>query len=294
MWSVDKKHGQGTYWRCEMKKLRREYTGDWFEDKKHGRGTFFYKNNDRYDGYWVNGMPQGEGRMIYDNENIYEGQWHEAKRNGYGVLTKRNGDHFEGHWVNDLRECQGSYFYHDKNKLFVGEWVADQPKAGVYTEVEDENAEQRPERPHFQDKYILPSINELKLVDPARVLERAMERTKQDRAHFRVQHIPIEEMFTAQELLDMRTAFEAVSMGEAFVTLESLKILFEDMDLQPTPSDEQLEELMQTCGKHSDDDYVSFELFARAVALLIEINADKLTTSSQNEGQGHHQQEGEE
>lgn len=180
-----------------MKKLRREYTGDWFEDKKHGRGTFFYKNNDRYDGYWVNGMPQGEGRMIYANENIYEGQWHEAKRNGYGVLTKRNGDHFEGHWVNDLREGQGSYFYHDKNKLFVGEWVADQPKAGVYTEVEDENAEQRPERPHFQDKYILPSINELKLVDPARVLERAMERTKQDRAHFRVQHIPIEEMFTA-------------------------------------------------------------------------------------------------
>ena len=82
----------------------------------------------------------------------------------------------------------------------------------------------------------------------------------------------------------MRTAFEAVSMGEAFVTLESLKILFEDMDLQPTPSDEQLEELMQTCGKHSDDEYVSFELFARAVALLIEINADKLTTSSQNEG----------
>jgi hypothetical protein len=70
-------------------------------------------------------MPQGEGRMIYANENIYEGQWHEGKRNGYGVLTKRNGDHFEGHWVNDLREGQGSYFYHDKNKLFVGEWVAD-------------------------------------------------------------------------------------------------------------------------------------------------------------------------
>ena len=84
-----------------------------------------------------------------------------------------------------------------------------------------------------------------------------MERTKQDRAHFKVQHIPIEEMFTAQELLDMRTAFEAVSMGEAFVTLDSLKILFEDMDLKPTPSDEQLEELMQTCGKHSDDEYVS-------------------------------------
>lgn len=149
MWSLDKRHGQGTYWRMEAKKLRREYTGDWFEDKKHGRGTFFYKNGDRYDGYWVNGMPQGEGRMIYANENIYEGQWHEAKRNGYGVLTKRNGDHFEGHWVNDQREGQGSYFYHDKNKLFVGEWVNDQPKNGVYTEVDDDHAEKRPENPHF-------------------------------------------------------------------------------------------------------------------------------------------------
>jgi len=57
MWSVDKRHGQGTYWRLEKNKLRREYTGDWFEDKKHGRGTFFYKNGDRYDGYWVNGLP---------------------------------------------------------------------------------------------------------------------------------------------------------------------------------------------------------------------------------------------
>ena len=69
-------------------------------------------------------------------------------------------------------------------------------------------------------------------------------------------------------------------MGEAFITLESLKILFEDMELHPAPTDEQLEDLMQTCGKQSDDKYVSFELFARAVALLIENNADKMTTSS--------------
>ena len=158
MWAVDKRHGQGTYWKNEGSKLRREYTGDWYEDKKHGRGTFFYKNGDRYDGYWVNGLPQGEGRMIYANENIYEGQWHEGKRNGYGVLTKRNGDHFEGHWVCDLREGQGSYFFHSKNKLFVGEWVGDQPKTGVYTEVDDEDADKGPKRPHFTDPYKLPCV----------------------------------------------------------------------------------------------------------------------------------------
>ena len=99
--------------------------------------------------------------MIYANENIYEGQWHEAKRNGYGVLTKRNGDHFEGHWVNDMREGQGSYFYQDKNKLFVGEWVNDQPKTGVYTEVEDEDADNQPKQAFFNDPYQLPSIPEL-------------------------------------------------------------------------------------------------------------------------------------
>ena len=73
--------------------------------------------------------------MIYQNGNIYEGQWHEGKRNGYGVLTKSEG--------------QGSYFYSDKNKLFVGEWVDDQPKTGVYTEVEDEDADNGPKRPYF-------------------------------------------------------------------------------------------------------------------------------------------------
>ena len=87
--------------------------------------------------------------MIYQNGNIYEGQWHEGKSNGYSGLTKRSGDHLQGDWVNDKSEGQGSYFYSDKNKLFVGEWVDDQPKTGVYTEVEDEDADNGPKRPYF-------------------------------------------------------------------------------------------------------------------------------------------------
>ena len=117
------------------------------------------------------------------------------------------------------------------------------------------------------------------MADPTRVLEKAMEKTKQDRANFRVQHIPIEEMFTAQELMHLKTAFEAVSMGEAFVNTESLKALFADMQIYPT--DEQLAELLETCGKSDEEDFISFELFARSVALLLEENADKVSTSSQ-------------
>ena len=91
-------------------------------------------------------------------------------------------------------------------------------------------------------------------------------------------------MFTSQELMDLRTAFEAVSMGEAFVNMESLKALFADMQIEPT--DEQLLELLETCGKQDDEDFISFELFARSVALLLEENADKVSTSSQNEARG--------
>ena len=118
-----------------------------------------------------------------------------------------------------------------------------------------------------------------------------MERTKQERANFRVQHIPIEEMFTAQELLDLKTAFEAVSMGEAFVNLESLKALFADMQIYPT--DEQLIELLETCGKKDEEDFISFELFARSVALLLEENADKVSTSSQQEAREQQYLDGE-
>merc|ERR1712060_996715 len=90
-----------------------------------------------------------------------------------------------------------------------------------------------------------------------------------------------EEMFTAQELMDLKTAFEAVSMGEAFVNLKSLKALFADMQIYPT--DEQLIELLETCGNKDEEDFISFELFARSVALLLEENADKVSTSSQQD-----------
>lgn len=42
--------------------------------------------------------------------------------------------------MNDNREGQGSYFYAQKNKLFVGEYVDDMPKVGIYTEVKEPDA----------------------------------------------------------------------------------------------------------------------------------------------------------
>ncbi len=105
--------------------------------------------------------------------------------------------------MNDKREGQGSYYFSEKNKLFVGEWVDDQPKCGVYTEVEDEDAPPKNNKPHFLDDYKHPELPGIKLADPTGLLEAAMEVTKSKRASHRAQYIPIDEMFTEQELMDL-------------------------------------------------------------------------------------------
>lgn len=61
----------------------------------------------------------------------------------------------------------------------------------------------------------------------------------------------------------------------------SLKTLFAEMGI--FPSDEMLSELLRSCGKSGDDDYISFDLFARSVALLLEENAERGSTSSQQD-----------
>ena len=60
------------------------------------------------------------------------------------------------------------------------------------------------------------------------------------------------------------------------------------------PSDEMLNELLVSCGKSTDEDIISFDLFARSVALLLEENAERGSTSSQNDQQDHMGHEGQE
>jgi Ca2+-binding EF-hand superfamily protein len=85
-------------------------------------------------------------------------------------------------------------------------------------------------------------------------------------------------MFTSQELMDLRTAFDAVSMGEDYVDREALKTSFSNLGI--FPSEDMLEELLSSIGKVSEYDLITFEVFARCVALLLEENAEKASTSS--------------
>ena len=85
--------------------------------------------------------------------------------------------------------------------------------------------------------------------------------------------------------MDLRTAFEAVSMGEAHVNREALQVSFSNLGI--FPSEEMLDDLLTSIGKLQTDDLITFEVFARCVALLLEENAEKAvsTSSQQNEDQ---------
>ena len=139
--------------------------------------------------------------MIYSNGDVYEGMWYMGKRSGYGVLTKRIGDHFEGHWVNDKRQGQGSYFFCEKNKIFVGEWVDDTPKTGVYSEVEDPTSIKIEREKHFTDPYVLPQFDQIGLKNPTSVLQDAIEKVRKNRTIYRAKHIPLDELYTKGELM---------------------------------------------------------------------------------------------
>jgi hypothetical protein len=116
--------------------------------------------------------------------------------------------------------------------MFVGEWVNDTPKAGIYTQVEDEELLAKiPKEKYFTDPYFQPDLPTLYLKSAGGVLEEAMENVKKARASYRAQHIPIEAMFTAQELTELLKAFEEASQRATTVDLLSLKTLLEGMEI---------------------------------------------------------------
>lgn len=92
-------------------------------------------------------------------------------------------------------------------------------------------------------------------------------------------------MFTSQELMDLRAAFDAVSMGQDFVDRQALNNSFSNLGI--FPSEEMLDELLSSIGKLQAEDLITFEVFARCVALLLEENADKVSTSSQQNVDDH-------
>ena len=63
-----------------------EWKGEWKRKR-------IFKNGDiKYDGDFVNGKREGNGKYIYEDSEYYIGQWLNDKRHGKGKEYYKNGD----------------------------------------------------------------------------------------------------------------------------------------------------------------------------------------------------------
>jgi hypothetical protein len=88
--SKEWKDGQGTIQSEEGK-----YVGDYQEALRHGYGVMEYSNGDHYEGWWANGLREGEGKMTWYRPTVFDedhhgwryiGHWKAGKFHGHGEL----------------------------------------------------------------------------------------------------------------------------------------------------------------------------------------------------------------
>lgn len=102
------------------------YTGEWKDDVFHGIGELLYRNGNKYEGQFENGVRKGEG-VLYVPETAttlkesYRGAWKDGKRHGFGTEWLDNGDAYEGEWVNGNRSGWGVLHLADGDR-YEGEW----------------------------------------------------------------------------------------------------------------------------------------------------------------------------
>jgi hypothetical protein len=131
-WLNDRRHGNGTLWIKRNKKYVKQYVGYWYEGRKCGFGTFHYDNGEVYKGEWSDNMRHGAGTLEYENGNVYIGDWAKDSQQGLGTMNYKNGNIYEGMWMEGKKEGPGKYFFSATSKIYVGEWVDDQPRCGEY------------------------------------------------------------------------------------------------------------------------------------------------------------------
>ena len=66
-----------------------------------GNGKFIYKDGSMtYEGAFLDGLPNGMGKCVYGNGEIYEGEWKAGGFNGKGTLHLNDGTKICGLWLN--------------------------------------------------------------------------------------------------------------------------------------------------------------------------------------------------
>ena len=98
------------------------YDGEFVNGKKEGEGKLIYVNGNQYQGSFLGGLPDGKGKLTQTNNDIYEGDWKNGKIMGQGERVYNNGDKYVGSLLNDIRNGKGLYLFINGDS-YNGNWV---------------------------------------------------------------------------------------------------------------------------------------------------------------------------
>jgi len=100
------------------------YEGYFLNDLCSGKGKMIYKTGAVYEGGWRKGKWSGTGRLQYSATHVFEGEFHDGERkDGKGKLKTVEGD-YEGDFVNLKKEGSGC-FVNGFGDVYVGEFADD-------------------------------------------------------------------------------------------------------------------------------------------------------------------------
>ena len=129
-WINEKKDGRGieTY-PDKDQQGRLSYDGEWKDDLKDGLGVQLWKNGDKYEGQWTNGI-RSKGIMVFKDRSKYDGELLNGKKHGFGTqYDKKGAILYQGQWDEDVFIGAHESTISDENGTYTGQ-VDNQKKNG--------------------------------------------------------------------------------------------------------------------------------------------------------------------
>lgn len=91
----------------------------------NGKGTFIQGTGEKYEGIWVDGLPNGYGQNYHSNGQLkYEGEYVLGRREGKGTYYFKNGDRYQGSFKENKMNGKGVYYYANGDR-FLGDFKDD-------------------------------------------------------------------------------------------------------------------------------------------------------------------------
>ena len=74
-----------------------------------GYGVEMYEHGGVYEGYFIDGIRHGKGKLSHAYGDVFEGDWKDGYRHGKGIYTHADGNVYDENWKDGVRHGKGKY-----------------------------------------------------------------------------------------------------------------------------------------------------------------------------------------